>query len=90
MSTKAERSRKDTTILILTLVGGAFGFAMLGGLLKTSAAAEKTLMTEYLQKHLCVVADVRGREVSSYRCDLPAPGTYIDAATARQHVLRGE
>ena len=69
-------------LLIVAAIAAAAGFAYLFDSAHTHAEQQHAALTKYLQSHQCVVADVSRRVPSSYRCDLPKPGTYVSAAQA--------
>ena len=57
-----------------TLVASYFTF----GAAKEARYAEE-VESAFIQKHQCVVAEMRARVPFAYRCDIPIPGEYVGA-----------
>lgn len=73
----ASWSRKELTLAILAMMAVSIGIARCDGHVQEQAAQRQAQEHEYIVNHECVVAEMRGRYVASYRCDKPAPARYL-------------
>lgn len=87
----ASRKGKDLTGAYMALLLVAIGFAIGAWINAEGKSQENDLRAReaYLFDNNCVVAQMQGRDVKAYRCDRPAPGTYISAVDVYQAIKAG-
>ncbi len=81
-------TRGQTAVVIAVLVGVAFAIGHFAD--KASRESERLRQAEarFIQNHQCVLAQMQGRWVSQYRCDLPTPGEYLTARELARRALK--
>lgn len=81
------RSRRETVGIIIVIVGTALVVGVWAARANASYAQERSKLSAYLRSHQCVVAEMQGRFVQSYRCDQPAPSRYVSVKDLRRAAL---
>lgn len=87
----ASRKGKDLSGAYMALLLVAIGFAI-GAWITAEGKRQdndRRALDAYLVDNNCVVAQMQGRDVKTYRCDRPAPGTYISAVEVNQAIKAG-
>lgn len=88
-STPNSKPTRENTIGIIVLVLAALGVGVGSARYEDREAKREAAISAYIEAYGCVVANMSGRFISSYRCDKLEGGSYLPAAElvrrARQH-----
>lgn len=79
-------------VVIAALVGGTLWQSMSyvtarAEVKNAELAANQHLVSTYLERHLCVVADMQDGHVTRYRCDMPRVNLYLSAQTVQEQAI---